>query len=175
MPEVQTPETGAPATLKWVEKEEAEAREAYEARKRELEDAIRDERLNPPDKDGTDWGKAVELAENNLFKAECRVQRWMKQHLGFDKQVPEQKRDASEKITRDEGEKVFRNWAIASRGMAQNYITSICQDVFTCKTPADVYKLASERFSSIISSSIADCVREAQLPLWCEQAVKEVL
>jgi hypothetical protein len=166
---------GAPDTLKWVEKEEAEARDAYEARKRDLEAAIADERDNPPDKDGTDWGKAVDLAESNLLKAEQRVQRWQKQLLGFDKQVPSEKRDVTEKITRDEGERVFRNWAIASRGMAQNYITSICQDVFTCKTPADLYKLASERFSSIISSSIADCVREAQLPLWCEQAVKEVL
>lgn len=175
MSEPQPPATGAPAALKFLEIEEAELRTAYSARKAELEAAIASQVALPPEKDGTDWAEVVSRAQINFKDAQDLWHKTLKALREFDRQIDPIKRDASEKITRDEGEKVFRNWAISSRGMAQSYITSICQDVFTCKTPADVHKLASERFVSIISSSIADCVREAQLPLWCEQAVKEVL
>lgn len=170
-----THESGAPSALKWIAEQEVSCRAEVDHCKRMLDEAIRDEIDNPPEKDGTDYTRLVEIARRNLGDATDRVQKWQKSLRDFDRSITPERRDSTERITREEGEKQASMLAIAIREAAERLITGLCQDVLNCKRPEDVHLMLAEKLRESFRGAIDSACREGHLPGWYRAAIGEVL
>lgn len=174
MPEIPK-ETGAPAALRAIEIEEANARAHRDECEKVYLNACRDAQTKPMEKDGTDWDRMEAVAKRHLDDAESRLNALRKLLLTYDKSVTPEKRDSTERITREQGERLFSMISIYLLQNTEAFITSFCQDVLSCKTPADVHKLSADKLRECLSNSVDSGIRESHLPAWVRAPFEEIL
>lgn len=168
----QTEDRGAPAALRVIAEQEAEARKDHSAAKTALDDAISNQLLNPDDELAN---KKVENARSHLDDCEKRWHRWLKHLREFDKSVSEDKRDAEESITRTEGKKYFFHAAIAMRQAMENTISRLYTDLLGCKTEQEMHKISYRDFNESMFNAVKAALVENHLPIWAKEAIEEVI
>lgn len=168
-------EAGAPAALAWIAQREAAARKAVEEAEVFLAGALKDQREKPPAKDGTDYEKVVKIARDNLSYAEERVAGLQKRLREFDKAIVPERRDATEKISQAEGERLLMLFWIYEREAGEKLLISLCSDFLLCETPEQIHKLYAEKSREVRKEAMASAVRESHLPEWCKKALDGVI
>lgn len=167
--------TGAPDALKWIADNEAKSRKEVEEAIKAYNLAVKDEREQPANKDGTEWARVRGAAKQILDDAEERQFKYLKQLLLFDKNVAPEKRDASESITRDEGEKTFKMIAIYLRTANESFLTRAIPEIREAKSNELAYKVAATAYGETLKQAIKSGCGEAHLPSWVLAAVEGVL
>lgn len=166
---------GAPSVHKWLSEQELALRIEHDAAKLALTEAIKDEIENPPSKDGEDFARQVQIARRNLDDCEDRLERTQKRLLGFEKAVPENRRDTSEQLSRADNERFLQLFAITLREANQQLITGICQEALACRGPQELHQLMASKLAETLRGSVDSAVRESHLPPWVRVALAEVL
>lgn len=171
----QPENTGAASALKWLEKEVSKGEKRLLALKSALDKAIDDEANPPRAKDGTDFAAIRNRCRINYDdEFDSHLKLLTKLQL-FDKTVSPEKRDASESITRAEGEKVFSMIAIYMRTAAETFLTRSIPLIREAKTAEDAYNSSQNAFNESIVNAVKSACGEAHLPAWAKQAVEGIL
>jgi hypothetical protein len=166
--------SGAPDALRWVGAQEAFARSRVESAQAALELALRNQRERPPETDGEDYDKRVrecQIARDDAWDAWKKAADMLHK---FDKSVPDAKRDATEKITREEGERMLTLLAIHMREGTEQLITTVCQEVLSAQNERDVYRIVCTKLRDAMRGAVDSALREGHLPAWCKAAMEEV-
>ena len=172
--------TGAASALAWISKQEAACRKRYEECAHTLEELTAErngERDLPPARDGaeaTDYDELIRKARSDLDDAEARVQRWQKGLREYDKSVSEEKRDSTEKMTREEVERFFKMLCITENSLTEDFITRFCQGVLELQNAQDVYAFAAQSLRDCKRNAIEAAIGLGHLPLWLKTTIEEV-
>jgi len=167
--------TGAGAALKWLADQVADGQKELEKLKSDLAKSIDDERENPPEKDGTDFARIRQVARMNYDDAFDLHMKLLAKLKDFEKTVSPEKRDASESITRQEGERIFSMIAITMRTAMESFKTRVVPEIRECKTNEDGYNVFAKSFDESIVESIKSAVAEGHIPSWGKNAVDGIL
>lgn len=166
---------GAAGALKWISEREAAARRNVETLEAVYKAAVEEERRGNLTLDGRDATDARKIARDNLRDATDSHEAQLKLLHTFDKSVAPEKRDASESITREDGEKAFRNMAIYMRTAASAFLTRAIPAIREAKDDAHAHYECSESFSESIREAVKSAVNESHLPSWAIKAVEVIL
>lgn len=177
-------DSGAPAALQFIEQDELRYRQQYELARQVLEKCLKLQ-LEKPDKlveIGTDFDEDVKIADIQFASARERWQSSLKVLREFDKQVSPEKRDSSEKITRNEGEGLLKLVIIYFRTGVETFIGDFCTSVLGVESmrgkdykEGDIYKLAADRIRSAMRNAVDSGVRETHLPGWVKTAMEAMI
>ena len=171
----QPENTGAAAALKWIADEVLESEKRLAKLKREAEKAVDAENNPPRSRDGEDF-KAIRARCQQNYEDQLDLHLKLLTKLAlFDGKVDPARRDASEAITRAEGEKVFSMIAIYMRTAAETFLTRSIPLIRESKTNEDAYNHCSEAFSESMVNAVKSAVGEAHLPSWAKNAVEGIL
>jgi hypothetical protein len=127
---------------------------------------------------------AAEIKENReqIARVECELiaardnfGKTAKILLAFDKSVDDSKRDASEKLSRDDVIRFVKMHAIYARQGVETLANRFAGQVRECKDNAEVHKLTHTLFHECNAAAIDSAVRETHLPIWCKEAIESVL
>jgi len=163
---------GAPDALRWITKQELEARQNYEKRKAELEEAIQLELHQPPEEDGsTVYRERVLICQRNMATAKTESHDWLDKLSRFDKQVDEVKRDNSEKMTRAEVERCLSMVGIYIRATGEAFVTNYAGRVVTLSKPEEAYELGLSILDSALNNQLDSALRENHMPEWAVKAI----
>jgi len=175
MAKSQIENTGAASALKWLEKEVSKGESRLSELKNSLNKAI-DEESNPPrSKDGTDFASVRNRCRINYDdEFDSHLKLLTKLSL-FDSKVAPEKRDASEAITRAEGEKVFSMIAIYMRTAAETFLTRSIPLIRESKTNEDAYNASLAAFTESVVNAVKSAVSEGHLPAWSKKSVDGIL
>lgn len=173
-PEVQL--TGSADALRWIARQEKEAREEVEHWSTALKEAQQDAFDNPVADggatDGMDYREQVKIARANLDDAESRAIKWQKMLKDFDKIVPEGKRDTTEKVNRDDLERWLRMLAVSLRSGGEDTIQKYAQNCLDCRTREEVYELISERLREAFRNAMDSSIRAGHFEPWFLKAME---
>jgi hypothetical protein len=118
----------------------------------------------PPALDGLTPDEILSKSRAEVKSAEDSYLRFSQALLSFDRNVPPERRDNTESITRDEAEKFFTSFAIMMRGAVETAITRHAQESMEAKSPEDMYLIMApimrQCFDSALSDGCADGVPE---------------
>ena len=170
-----TENKGAAAALKWLSDEVSAGEKRLAKLKSDLNTAIDAENNPPPSRDGEDF-KAIRARcrQNHDDEFDSHLKLLTKLQL-FDKTVSPEKRDASESITRTEGENLLSVICISLRASGESIITRSVPAIREAKTNEDAYMLVSSIFQEEVVNAIKSSVSENLLPAWTKTIVDEIL
>lgn len=168
-------DSGAPAALRALEAQELADRKAKDAAWLALQQAYANKASKPAALDGADFDKEIAAADMQYASARAYWLSSIKQLLPYDKGISENKRDAGEKITRAECEKIFQMFAIYDRTASESFITSLCGNVLTCKTREEVYAKYAEEYRNCKRIALESALRENHLPAWVSLVLESEL
>lgn len=159
-------DTGAPAALSRLEKDERASYERYEAETVKLLAAIK--KKAPVDE------KQKQARDNEIEKLTKNVEllreAWhdtAKVLNQFQKTVPEEKREG-EKIGITEARNIIRQIILSGRLAVDVYILSLSQSAVLCATEQDFHKAHAENIRSAFQGAIEAAKREKAIPDWCD-------
>jgi len=175
MPKLPTENTGAAAALKWLSEQVASGEKELARLKDDLNRAIDDERNNPPEKDGADFGRIRAIARQNYDDAFKSHMNLLSKLQMFDKTVDVSKRDASESITRADGEKIFSMMAITMRTAMEAFKTRVVPEIRESKTNEDGYNVFAKSFDESMIEAIKSAIAEGHIPSWARDSVEAIL
>lgn len=176
-PEPATPkaETGAPDALRWIAAQEQAARSRVEDCQRWLDQATQDVKLKPMEKDGEDWEGKRRAAESALDDSIARVQNWQKSLLQFDAKIDDTRRDATEKIPRDQVIQYIKMHAIYARQGTEKFANQFADRILECTSKEEVHKQTHAIFHECNLQAFDSAVRESHLPSFVKEAIESVL
>lgn len=178
-PEIHVGDKGAPDTLRWVADQEFAARERYAMAIKALEVAVKKQRERPPELDGEDFDKRVKDCESERLRAFEAWEEWGNMLHKFDKSVEPERRDSSEKLTREQFEKMAALLFISLRETVQKTSLRFCQEVVAMpmppENPAQVHKLMHGIFCESAQEGIRAAVENQHLPEWCGKLAEGVI
>jgi hypothetical protein len=131
--------------------------------------------LSPNAAETKDNREQIARIECELVSARDNFGKTAKILLAYDRSVDDSKRDASEKMSRDDVIKFVKMHAIYSRQGTENLANRFAGTVRECKDNAEVHKLTYELFRDCNLAAIDSAVRETHLPVWCRDAIESVL
>ncbi len=171
----QIENTGAGAALKWLSDQVAKGEKKLAKLEAELNKAIEDERENPPEKDGADFARIRATARMNYddeFDAHMKL---LSKLQSFDKSVAPEKRDATESITRDDGEKMLMHLIINMRTIAETFLPQVIPQIMEAKSAEIAYSNCANGFRSALYDTIKTSISEERLPSWAAKCVEGIL
>lgn len=168
-------QTGAASALAWISATAAEAQSRVDKARHALDLAIKNKENPPPSADGEDFDKSIRECMFVLSDAEERAQKWLKQLRDFDKAVPPDSRDTTERLSKDSVIKWAKMAVIYLRTGTEGFITELCGRVLECKNPAEVHELLATKLRENYAGAIDSANREGHLPPWFKDAIGEVL
>jgi len=168
-------ESGAPSTLRWLEATEAKSRARHEELQEQYEAACADSIARPASRDGTEFDKVEAAAKRQLEYEENRLESLQKRLREYTKAVPEEKRDATEKLTRNQVESFLESLNISLLQFIEQFIDSMCVDLRACKTPEEIHKLIAVKVKECMANSLENSIREGHLPEWFKNSVEILL
>lgn len=168
-------EHGAANALRALEQEEAQARAYRDDCRAIYNRACKDALEKPMEKDGTDWDRLESVAKRHLDDSEERLTDIRKLLLSYDKSVAPEKRDVTEKITRDEVSRLWLMIAVYERQATSSFIHSVANDILTCKTPEEVHAMTADKLENCKKNAVEMAVREGHLPAWFKKITQQSL
>lgn len=168
-------ETGAPSELRAIENEAAKLRADRDECEAVYKNARQAAIENPPEEDGTDYDRLELVAKRHLDDSEDRLTAIRKLLSAFTKIVPDEKRDTSEKITREYAQSVLAMIAVYTRQSIEGLIATFCDSLLSCRTQAEVYTLLSAKFRETLQNAVDSANREAHVPKWWADALEGII
>lgn len=168
-------ETGAPSELRAIEQEAAKLRKDRDDCEAVYLNARKMAIDNPPEKDGTDYDHLERVAKRHMDDAEDRLTCIRKLLREFTKIVPDEKRDSTEKITREYAQSMLAMIAVYTRQSLESLITTYAHSVLSCKTPEEVYTLLAPKFRETLINAIDSANREGHVPKWWRESLEGVI
>lgn len=166
---------GAPSALAWIQAQEADARHHYEHCKELYRRAVDEQIARPPAKDGIDFDAIANAARHALETAQDDVQKWQKILLSYEKGIPDQKRDTTERLSREENMSLLGLIIIYFRTAVEGLLTQFNAEVRTLTKAEEVSALMDAKIRDCFLSAVSDGVREKHLPTWVKDAVEDAL
>jgi len=169
------PDAGAASALRAIEQEEVYLRKHRDDCLAAYLNAQKDSTEKPREKDGTDLDLMESIAKRHYDDAEELLTEKRKLLQSFDKTVAPEKRDAGEKMTREEVSSFLSMLAVVERSATESLIHNLCSDILSCRTPQDVYKLLAEKLRECKRNAISSAVREGHMPKWVADKLEGVV
>ncbi len=171
----QQDDKGAPAALRWLADREQAGRLNVEKLETSYNEALALELEAPPEMDGVDFLARSKAIKNHLDAAVQDHLKLAKALREFDKSVDISKRDSSEAITREDGERVFSMASIYMNQAAENYLTRVIPSIREARSDQDAFEIAGKVLKESITNAFTAAVSEGQLPPWALKSVEEIL
>ncbi len=168
-------DTGAPSELRAIEHEVAAIREDRDNCLAVYMNSRQAAIDNPPEEDGTDYDHLEKVAKRHLDDAEERLTASRKLLREFTKIVPDEKRDSSEKITREYAQSVLAMIVVYQRQALRALITTFCDSLLACKTQIDVHHLMESKFCETLRNAVESANREGHVPKWWADALEGII
>ena len=169
--------TGAASALRFIQEDEARHRERYMRLVEYLEQCEANQRNQPAMMDGIDFDKAVDIARSQLALATKQWDDSTKRLQSFEKLVVPEKRQSSEQITQDEGERVLATTMVYFREGVETFIQDFCASVLSCESlrgkdfrETDIYQLSADKLRTAMRNAIESGTSAGQLPAWVRKA-----
>jgi len=172
------PDLGAGACLKFLQEQEAQAREPIQQAKDALDGilrarASRDARFDG--KEDAEWDQDIRAAQTRLAIATEDHGKASERLLKYEKAVAPEKRDDGEKVTQKEAARILTLSLTHIRLGIQQCLLSACQNLGLAKNETDRLKILEPLFDQSVTSSVDNAASEGQLPQWSVAAIKEAL
>lgn len=168
-------ELGAAAALAAIQQQELKARTYKDECEAVYHNACRAALENRPEDDGTDFDHLEAVAKRHLDDATERWQEICKLLLSYNKGVPVEQRDTSERISREQGEDLIAQIVLTFRTAVERLAVKIAGRVLECKNEQQVYALFSKKMREEFVGSVDSSTRENHLPAWVLKVTQSIL
>ncbi len=163
--------TGAPSVLAFAAEREHIARKDLALAEEVLKKCLKLQMLNPPELEGQDFDRDVRIATEQRDNAIERWNEYAGQVYKFDKSVDVSKRDASEKLSKDQVATILSAAHIYERTNIEGLISTVCDAVLSCRTQIEVHELIASKIRECSQNAFTSAAREGHLPDWAMEAL----
>lgn len=163
--------TGAPSVLAYASERELAARKDWHTSEEVLKKCLKLQLDRPKKLDGTDFDGDVSIATLQRDAAFARWKEAADMVYKFDKSVDPSKRDASEKMSRDEVTALISMVQIYFRTNVHSLIMSLCSALPSVRTEIELHKLIADKVIECGKTAFDSANREGHIPDWCKEAM----
>jgi hypothetical protein len=173
---VPATELGAGACLKFLQEQEAKARESILSAEKALADLLTRRTKNLRSDDGKtadEWDKEIRIAQSYIEIASQEHGHAADRLLKYEKAVEPSKRDAGEKISQEEASKYLTMCAMTLYLGSEELIQRASQEAPLCSNPIDAYAAFGPLFRECMTASIKAAIADGKIPKFASDAILE--
>ncbi len=169
------PEPGAASILTYASERETIARKDWETSEEVLKKCLKLQRDRPAHLDGVDFDGDVSIATTQRDSAFSRWKEAADMVYKFDKSVSPEKRDATERMTREEITALLSMFWIYERQGTSAMVHALAPALRLCTSEAEIFALSDLKFWECKRNALETARGAGHLPEWLIKTLEGVV